>query len=75
MKMSTQIQKALLEECPQLKQIIEAIEEYNKTGESTVICTKCNGKVTVVKIEEIGVMHTNCKCGYCKSSDSWKVEK
>ncbi len=73
--MSTQIPKALLEERPQLKQIVEAIEEYNKTGKSTVTCKKCSGVITVVKIKEIGVMHTNCKCGYCKSRDSWKVEK
>lgn len=69
--MAEKIPKHMLDKNPQLEQIFAAIEEFRESGNSTVLCPKCDGVVKVVEDRQIGYLETICDCGYCKYRMSW----
>jgi hypothetical protein len=61
----------MLNKYPQLEYIFEAISEFKNTGSVQTECPRCNAIINVYRDERIGVLETNCTCGYCKYRMKW----
>lgn len=60
---------------PQLGSIFSALEEFKKTGNTTIKCLECNTILSISKDVERGIIETNCACGKSKSRFRWDPKK
>lgn len=73
--MPMDLPKVLLEKYPQLAFVFPAIEEFKELGAVSTQCPHCYKAISVYRDQEIGVIETNCECGYCKYRMKWSQQE
>ena len=73
--MKNRIPESILKKYPQLKNITEAIELFQETGNQKIKCDNCNSVIVVNEDNINGFLETNCLCGKSKYRMRWDPDK